>query len=85
MAFRENAVPKFLINENGIIQKNTLYRGEVYCATVQSSDCDIEQFVISYNRLTVNTGQNFTEPSKIVFNFNYDPTMEYQPSNSCEP
>jgi hypothetical protein len=73
VAFRENATPKFLINENGTIQKNTIYRGEVYCATIQNSDCDIEQFVISYNRLTVSTGQNFTEPSKIVLNFNYNP------------
>jgi hypothetical protein len=72
MAFRENAVPKFLINENGIRQNNALYRGEVYCATVQGRDCDIGQFVISYNGLAVRTGQNFTEPSRIVFNFNYD-------------
>jgi hypothetical protein len=73
VAFRENAVPKFLIDENGIRQNNTLYRGEVYCATVQGRDCDLEQFVISYNGLAVRTGQNFIEPSRIVFNFNYDP------------
>jgi hypothetical protein len=73
VAFRENAVPKFLIDENGIRQNNTLYQGEVYCATVQGRDCDIGQFVISYNGLAVRTGQNFIEPSRIVFNFNYDP------------
>jgi len=73
MAFPENSVPKFFITENGSIRENTAYRGEVYCATVQSSDCDIEHFIISYNRLTVSTGENFAEPSRIILNFNYDP------------
>lgn len=73
VAFRESAAPKFLVNTNGNLQNNVTYRGEVYCATVQSSDCDIEQFIISYNRLTVSTGKNFTEPSSVIFNFNYDP------------
>jgi hypothetical protein len=69
----ENAAAKFLINKNGTARKNANYRGEVYCATVQNSECDIQQFVITYNRLTVSTGRNFTEPSEIIFNFNYDP------------
>jgi hypothetical protein len=69
----EKAAAKFLINKNGTARKNANYKGEVYCATVQNSECDIQQLVISYNRLTVSTGQNFTEPSEIVLNFNYDP------------
>lgn len=73
VALRENAAPKLLINENGTAMRNPNYWGEIYCATVEASDCDIEHFFISYNRLTVNTGKNFTEPSKIIFNFNYDP------------
>jgi hypothetical protein len=73
VAFRENAVPKFLINETGTIQKNPTYRGEVHCANFQGGDCDIEQLVITYNRLTVSTGQRFTEPASIILNFNYDP------------
>jgi hypothetical protein len=70
---RENAAAKFLIGDNGTTEKNPNYEGEVYCATVQKENCDIEHFAISYNRLTVNTGNNFTALSKIVFNFNYDP------------
>jgi hypothetical protein len=73
VALREDAAPKFVIDENGTAKKNSNYRGEVYCATVQRENCDIDDFAISYNRLTVKTGKNFTEPSKIVFNFNYDP------------
>jgi hypothetical protein len=73
VALREDAVPKLLIHEDGTAMRNPSYRGEIYCATVRGSDCDVEDFLISYNRLTVNTGKNFTEPSKIIFNFNYDP------------
>ena len=73
VAFREYAMPKLLINENGTIQENANYKGEVYCAMAQMADCDIEQFDISYNRLTVRTGKNFNEPSSIILNFNHDP------------
>jgi hypothetical protein len=73
VAFREYAVPKLFINENGTIQENANYKGEVYCEMVHRGDCDIEQFDITYNRLTVSTGKNFTEPSSMVLNFNYDP------------
>jgi hypothetical protein len=72
VAFREDAVPKFIIQENGTNKTNPSYRGEVYCATVGSTECDIEQLSIGYNRLAVNTGKNFSEPSSIVLNFNYD-------------
>jgi hypothetical protein len=73
IAFSENAEPKFLIDGNGTARKNPNYRGEVYCETVSKENCDIEDFAISYNRLRVKTGKNFAAPSKIVFNFNYDP------------
>ena len=73
VAFREHATPKFLINENGAVTRNPGHRGEVYCLTVQGPNCNIENFSISYNRLTVDTGTNFTEPSSIILNFNYDP------------
>jgi hypothetical protein len=70
--YRKTLHRNSLSNEQGTANWNPNYRGEVYCETVQGSGCDIEHFAISYNRLTVHTGKNFTEPSKIVFNFNYD-------------
>jgi hypothetical protein len=73
IALRENAAPKFLIDVNGTEKENPDYRGEVYCATVQWENCEIDDFTIGYDRLTIRTGKNFTEPSKIIFNFNYDP------------
>ena len=72
VALRENASPKLLIYENGTAMRNPNYRGEIYCGTVEARECDIEDFLISYNQLTVHTGKNFTESSKIIFNFNYD-------------
>ena len=73
VALPEHAVAKFLINEDGTSEEDSRYKGEIYCATVQSSDCEIEKFSITYNHLIINTGQNFKEPSKIIINFNYDP------------
>jgi hypothetical protein len=73
VALREHATPKFLISENGTVTRNPNHRGEVYCLTVQGANCDIEYFSLSYNRLIVNTGTSFTEPSSIILNFNYDP------------
>ena len=73
VALPENAAPKLLVDKKGNIQNNVAYRGEVYCAAVQSKDCDIEQFVVGYNRLIASMGPNFTAPARIIFNFNYDP------------